>query len=326
MTDADTNPAPEQPPQIRTICGFWRRVAAFLLDSLLLGIIGFILGLAFYADFARMGASGRWIGFAIALAYFALLNSAAGGGQTLGKRIMRIEVVDRAGRHIPLARSALRYVILGAPFFLNGALIEPAHRVLLAVAAVTVFWIGPSIIYLYVFNRRTRQSLHDLAVGSYVVDSPGGGAPAAGAVWRPHLAVVGCIALCAAALIPLSSLVYHLGMISDLVAVQAKVSGSGEFSGVGIMKGVNMVYKSGTSMTTRTLSVTASVRSRASLSEPVAGRAAAIVLNSYPGAGDEDLISVKLRYGYDIGISSSWISRSFEHSPLGWGRMLPPAP
>ena len=68
----------------RIISGFWRRLLAFLLDGIFIGILGFILGLFLFDFFAQIGGYGRIVGFCIALAYFGLLNSSVGKGQTIG--------------------------------------------------------------------------------------------------------------------------------------------------------------------------------------------------------------------------------------------------
>ena len=109
------------PPAHRTISGFWRRLLAIVLDGLILGIVGFVSGLFFFDFYARLGSWGRMIGFGVDSIYFGVLNSGIGKGQTVGKRIMKIEVTNKFGEHITLGQSLLRNTILGAPFFLNGA-------------------------------------------------------------------------------------------------------------------------------------------------------------------------------------------------------------
>jgi len=86
------------------------------------------------------------------------------------RRVFGVFIV---GEPLELVKSFLRYTILGVPFFLNNSHLPPQ---LLAswigtLFSVLVFGFGGSIIYLIIFNRRTRQSLHDLIVGSYVVKS-----------------------------------------------------------------------------------------------------------------------------------------------------------
>src|SRR5471032_2065716 len=101
--------------------GFWRRVAAFIVDAFLLGFIGYALGLVFFDTFVRLGPAGRCVGFAVALAYFVPQESGRGGGQSLGKRLLRIRVVDAAGQPLSVARGAVRFVVFGVPYFLDGA-------------------------------------------------------------------------------------------------------------------------------------------------------------------------------------------------------------
>lgn len=74
----------------------------------MLGIVGMLLSALLFDTFARMGVYARLIGFAIALAYFGVLNSRIGGGQTLGKRWLGIRVVDAQGQLLSPPRALLR--------------------------------------------------------------------------------------------------------------------------------------------------------------------------------------------------------------------------
>ena len=47
----DITPQPEN----RIISGFWRRLLAFFLDGIFIGVFGFILGLFFFDFFAQIG-------------------------------------------------------------------------------------------------------------------------------------------------------------------------------------------------------------------------------------------------------------------------------
>jgi uncharacterized RDD family membrane protein YckC len=84
------------------ISGFWRRAGAFFIDAIILGIIGLLLGLFFSQQFVELGGWGRAIGFSIAAIYFVIFSSRTGGGQTIGKRALKIQVVDRAGKLLNL--------------------------------------------------------------------------------------------------------------------------------------------------------------------------------------------------------------------------------
>ena len=70
---------------MRWISGFWRRVGALFIDTIILGIVGLGLGFALETQFVELGGWGRFVGFFIALVYFGVMNSSISGGQTFGK-------------------------------------------------------------------------------------------------------------------------------------------------------------------------------------------------------------------------------------------------
>jgi uncharacterized RDD family membrane protein YckC len=203
MTTIDTAP-PEAPVAAAPgpIAGFWRRLAAFLIDSLVLGVPTSVV-LHFAFDFVvSLGEAGRLIGFVVALAYFGLLNGRVGDGQTVGKNLMGIRVTDRNGETLSTPRAMLRFLVLGVPYFANGVFINADPDTLgviaypiVALLFVVVFGGLGTIVYLYIFNRRTRQSLHDLAVGSFVVRAMAERTPVPASLATPrlHLYVVGCL-------------------------------------------------------------------------------------------------------------------------------------
>lgn len=153
------------------LSGFWTRVWALLIDSLILGILGFILGFPFENFFISLGESAKLIGWIISLAYFSILNSKLNNGQTLGKKIMKIQVTDIEGKTIDLKTSFLRSLVLTTPFFLNGFKIpgSDAFSVINIIQSIIIFASGLGIIVFYIFNKETRQSLHDIITKTYVV-------------------------------------------------------------------------------------------------------------------------------------------------------------
>ena len=114
----------EEVVEVKWITGFWRRIGAFLIDAILLGFVGFLLGLGFESTFVELGSWGRVVGFSIALIYFGCMNSRLFSGQTIGKKILKIKVVNLENESIGLARSFLRYSILAIPSSLNGLYFE----------------------------------------------------------------------------------------------------------------------------------------------------------------------------------------------------------
>lgn len=111
-------------PQGKVVyAGFWLRLLAYLVDSLL---VGFVVGFAILRPMmmrAGISADNPWVLFtgtsrqiyAINLAgtmaswlYWALMESSAWQA-TLGKKMLGLYVTDLAGRRISLARASARY-------------------------------------------------------------------------------------------------------------------------------------------------------------------------------------------------------------------------
>jgi uncharacterized RDD family membrane protein YckC len=150
------------------LAGFFRRGIAFVLDNLLLS--GFIYILCFSSALnAILEVHNDVIFFFLALFYVGLLNSRAGNGQTLGKRIVGIRVLDTNGDLLSIKKSFLRYGILY--IFILGNIFKNIPIVIISEALqVVVGMVTVASIYLLFFNRSTTRLLHDLCVGSLVVN------------------------------------------------------------------------------------------------------------------------------------------------------------
>lgn len=309
--------------QRRAISGFWRRLLASIIDSLLLGLAGMACGLFLFDQFASLGGWGRLLGFFVALTYFGVLNSAIGAGQTLGKRVMKIEVVNRAGRHISLGRSSLRYVILGTPVFLNGALI-PSAVIMSPIGSVIgfiVFGFSGAIVYLYVFNRRTRQSLHDLVVGSFVTrTSPPG--EVVGSVWKPHTAVVGVWFLAVVVFTVDFTGLRRKGSLPELDNVQSAIQAAYQVRHAAVAVGRSGRIGGGPRTVTTYFRADVLWKHKPPDRETASRLVASIMLDEYPKAMDKDVLVVRVSYGYDIGIARLRKSYSSSHSPSEWQQMV----
>ena len=308
----------------RTISGFWGRLLAIVLDGFVLGIVGFVSGLFFFDFYARLGGWGRLIGFGADSMYFGILNSAIGKGQTIGKRIMKIEVTNKFGEHIPLGQSLLRNTILGVPFFLNGILAPPS-LVMSPVGYVIgfiVFGIGGAIIYLYIFNRRTRQSLHDLVVGTFVTKTTPQGSVPLIPLWRPHLAIIGVWFITILGLLVFIPALSQRGVFPELLAVQKSIQLSGKVHAATATVGKSWGTSSGKKWESNYFRTNAILKERPSDYEGAAREIAAIVLRDYPEVMKKDVMAVTITYGYDIGIARSWRSQNVQHSPQEWQDIL----
>ncbi|MGF1760430.1 RDD family protein [Photobacterium sagamiensis] len=302
----------------RWIAGFWRRFGAFFIDISILGITGFCLGTAFQDFFVEIGNWGNLIGFSIALFYYGILNSNIGNGQTLGKKLFKIKVVDSENNTISIFKSCGRYLVLFIPAYFNG--VQPDDDI----TPVILEYLYPLIIfgglfstyYLYIFNRITRQSLHDLALGTYVVNVSTE-KQSVGKVWRPHLVIVSlfCIAMLSLPVfLPTSS---QQELIAKLATSQDAIMEIPPVISVKVADGESFV-KSTKGEDTETTFVAADVYLNKNYinDERLARHIAGLIIQNYELALEKDIIQIKLIYGYDTGIFSQWDKRTHTFEPL----------
>jgi uncharacterized RDD family membrane protein YckC len=307
----------------RGIGSLWRRIVAFVIDSIIVGIAGTLIALPFFDTFSRLGAWGRLVGFCLALPYFVLLNSRIADGQTLGNRVMHLQVVDRRGEPISVPKSFVRYFVLSVPFFLN-KLTLPITRtpeVITYLLGLVVFGLPAVTIYLMLFNRRTRQGLHDLAAGSYVADADKSGALAVLPMWKGHWAVLGILVV--------------VGVVGGKV-LEAKLMSLADFPAMladaRVVENMDHVQSAGVSDSTWTSSssgekrriyvVTVFWSGTQNQEEGLAKQVASRILENNPRVADRDLLRIVVVRGYDLGIAYAQRSDPFEDSPAGWKAKL----
>ncbi len=314
----------DQPTPDREIGSLWRRIVAVFIDSIIVGIAGTLIALPFFDTFSRLGGWGRLVGFCLALPYFVLLNSRIGNGQTLGKRAMHLQVVDAHGQRISVPKSFVRYVVLSAPFFLNGLTlpITRTPQVVIYLLTVVVFGLGAITIYLVLFNRRTRQGVHDLAAGSYVADADKSGALLVHPIWRGHWAVLS--ALVVVGLIGGKVLETKLMKLADFPAMLADAR---------VIENMDHVQSAGVSDLTWTSSggekkriyvVNVFWSGQQNQEEGFAKQVASRILENNPHVADRDLLRIVIVRGYDLGLAHAQRSNPFEDSPAGWRVKLQP--
>lgn len=299
------------------IAGFWRRAGAFVIDAVLLAIVGAGLGMVFGNWFESLGAWGRAVGFVIELAYFGTMESGLFEGRTVGKRMLDIKVVTIAGAPLGLGRALLRAGVFHLPYCLNNAMPSGGDigSTFPIVQGLIVFGLGGAIVYLCVFNRRTRQSVHDLLVGAVVVRAGTQDMPPLAPVWRGHVAIMAALLVAAAGVGAYLYSTFNDRVIRPMLQVQRQVGRLPAVRTAGIVSGVTVVNggKPTTVLSIDVITRTGDVDERA-----LANNVAAIALDTYPGAREMDTLSVSVLHGYDIGIASSWTAKKFNAPPGAW--------
>lgn len=303
--------------QGKWICGFWRRIGALFIDTLVLGTLGYVVGLFLEDAFVQLGGWGRLIGFAVSITYFGIMNSSISNGQTIGKKILKIRVVDSSNSTINLPKSFLRYSFLAVPFSLNGAQITNEAFLSYLMYPLSFIILGGllSISYLYVFNSVTRQSLHDLVVGTYVVNAEVSSEELT-SVWKPHLGVVAALFIAAALVPAFTSDLAKSEPFKGLLATQEAINNNESVKYAGVTEGSTTFTSSDSGSNTTTYVNTQAFLYKNNVDDSQTARQLAqTIIETYPESLNKNLIQVTLTYGYDIGIASKWNSYNHQFNP-----------
>ncbi|GEM_PF-320316 len=312
------------------ISTFWSRVGALILDCLILGIVGYGLGMAAEDFLVSLGVQGLLLGFAIAFLYFAVSNSELTNGQTIGKRILKIKAVDGSGHPLSMQKSVLRALIMLIPYFLLGYPI-PGFESLSAPNLFKAAILGSallSIIVLYIANTSSRQSLHDLLLGTYVVQTQENEeiseAPKSG-----RTGVYVSLGLTAIALAVNTNFMLDdksiLNEYSDLISEVEEIPGVVRVgSNRNTTTFVGGLGAEGTTTESFTLHLHVSELQKQLEPEEseIIKEAARILLEAKPEFEKLNVISITVSRGYDIGIASRNYTLGFTKQPEEWLEMI----
>lgn len=158
---------------------FWRRYFAHLIDSfIVLNIILLLILILGSGLWYKAGASGIMVSLILYFFYYGFMNSKLFKGQTIGKNVLGIKVVDAEGELLSLDKSLIRSLIytlcacLSISLFYAASTVMPDYLTLRPdfIYTLTIFTTLTFGLYLtFIFNVKTRQTFHDFAAGSYVV-------------------------------------------------------------------------------------------------------------------------------------------------------------
>ena len=328
MTALTSFPAGDPPgtidvSQTRPIGSLWHRLIAFFIDAIILYLTGTAIALPFSATFSQLGIWGRLIGFCIALFYLAILNSELGGGQTGGKQLMRLKVVDAQGRTISFGKSLIRYCVLAVPVFLNRlpVPIGRAPGIITFFLSVIIFGIGGATLYLVLFNRNTRQGLHDLAVGSYVAEADISGPVKERPIWKAHWVILALplLVLGIFGMVTYSWLERN-GALPEIVQNMRLVEGLDGVETSNVMTGTQHFSSSDESESVFAINVV--WRGHCDQERSNANHIAGLLLQHDPRIKEYGLLQIGVTCGYDLGIASHQKNRSFTLSPSEWQTYL----
>jgi len=312
--------------------GFWRRVGAFVFDSLLLGALSVALGSLFFDPLASLGSLGRLVGLGLGVVYFGLGASAVFGGQTLGKRLLGLKVVQKNGRLVSLPTALARSAVVVAPIICNGLLWPVTNPVMglvvVVLSALLVIGLSLAQVVLLLVNGPDRRLVHDLLFGTVVVRAGAVDVPVrTPAPWKLGLAViVPAVALAALLLFTRQMQTWLDPDMKALTAVQAALLKEPDVSFASVMKYKGVFYPSGKpKRTSETLQIQAQVTRWPKTPELTARRLARIAKATYPQP-PKDGVVVVLTYGFDLGFGQRFNSFSANYPADREASARPSAP
>lgn len=308
----------------------WRRFVAFIVDALLLYVLGRLIG---YSLFNTLSQNAPWtllVGFLIALSYFSVLESRIGVGQTLGKYLLRLKVVDSGGAPLSWPKAAARFTVFSIPVFLVDPSV-PQVRTTWVIPFVMIFLtlgIAGSTIYLVVCNGGTRQGVHDLAVGAYVVDSD-----THGQIWLPSIrrfhwwVVVGFLVLVALTAFSKGldiELEERSGYVDQTLSDEQQIEklAGVRSANVRIWTSTSKNKSLGHLLLRKPATIIIQSDVPGDLREMLAEQAVAVVLNCDPRAQRQALIQVEVGRSYSLGFVSDNDYEVFTHTPVEWNSRM----
>jgi uncharacterized RDD family membrane protein YckC len=120
---------------------FWYRLGGFLIDGVILSVVGQLISLLFRGRFI----TSLLIGIAVGIAY-SVYFIGSGSGQTPGMRLLNIRAIDAAtGGRVDYGRAFIRYLV--------------------AIGSGLACYLG----YLWMLWDPERQTWQDKAAGTFVV-------------------------------------------------------------------------------------------------------------------------------------------------------------
>lgn len=306
------------------IAPVWRRCVAYFIDSLLIGLLISNLGRFEFGRLSQFGLWGICLGFLLGALYFAPMDSKIGNGQTIGKRLMKVRVVNGNGHSVSPARAFTRYTIFVIPVLLYGWRLPLTKTPWIALDFVffLVYWVGGSSAYLMIFERLNRQGLHDMAVRTFVAYADHEGPIETRAIpqlhWGILVSLLFAISLGAAA----------LKNWSDRQPTQVEFHRDSSL--IESMDGVERAYlrdrltHDSNGIASKVLFINIVRRTKPPSEQDFARNVVRSLSNPDHLAQSYDFITVRLYYGYDLGLGSRWDHRDFEQKPREWVAAVAP--
>ncbi len=295
-----------------------RRFVAFIIDLIIIGIVGKVSALLLEDFYVSLGGLGKLIGALVVLLYFGICDSKIMLGQSVGKKLAKICVVNEKSASISLLRSLARSSWLAVWILLNGVSFSSSKAIpLVILCGVILFSIILLEIYFFIANKKTRQSLHDLIAGSYVVTTRSSGEIS----FTNSKTVLRC-----SAIIPVFMLIAISGFnivlkntyMKDMLGIVDVVQRDLPLHATSVNRTSQETKSGGIVTRTNFICVSTFKNSRDDDDASLAAKIAESVISSGFEFKDNESLVVVIQTGYNIGIASKTDSKVFSGSLDQW--------
>lgn len=213
---------------------------------------------------------------------------------------------DRCNQPIGVARAVLRTLVWVVPWTLNGWALPALRAPIPAwIATVMVFGVGGALVCTMVFNRRSRQGLHDMLSNTYVVRATGEPIEAFPPTARGQWIVAG--ALVAAAMVLATDGIFYRplpdSMLQPLMRLHDRFEPDPRFFTVGVF---DRTFYPTSGPTNRTLRIDAWYKGQPSDEERrlVIDELASAAFESVDNIAEFNDLQIQVTSAYDLGIAS----------------------
>ena len=317
---------------------FWNRLGAFIIDIVILGFGGTLIGLVFRDFFVQLGQHGVLAGFFISWAYFGLLNSNLTGGQTPGKMALKIRVTDADGNSVQPVKSLLRALVYIFPLFLinySFGLPQGSFPDILRALLLGVLLIGIPVHML--MNKPVFQAVYDILAGTYVIRTEAYQRREYSASPMRRIWIAGGIALVVVITGFFINSPWQRSGFNESVresrSLQKKIKTIESVSQANVSRGRSTIWQSGVEGKRKNEFLTVSIWTTDNQgffvfsgkdfeNESMVQQVVMKVLNEYPDVDQLNQIRVNVVYGYNIGIARFSSSVNLIKSPEEWREIL----
>ena len=148
-----------------------KRLLAFIIDYVIVSLINIIPYIAYTIDLEIQTHQTMTLNVVTGLLYFSILNSRLGNGQTFGKRLFKIRVINLNGQTVNISTAFIRSlpIVLTINWYIVALTLSLndfpfrfiAHGLIIFAFGITYFTV----------IQPNRQGLHDIIVGTQVTST-----------------------------------------------------------------------------------------------------------------------------------------------------------